>query len=129
MICQPAGEFPADSLFQPRPRRRTYHAVSRCPADCKPSPTPWPGKRASPSNSGKAREIRRDGKGWVVRTDRGEYGARALCLATPVATATQLLHAPFPEVAGRLAEIETAQVESVGVALPAARLSLPPVAG
>ena len=130
VICQPAGEFPADSLFQPRPRRKDVPRGFTLPGGLQTIADTLAGQMGFSVELGQsAREIRRDGEGWVVRTDRGEYGARALCLATPVATATQLLHAPFPEVAGRLAEIETAQVESVGVALPAARLSLPPVAG
>jgi oxygen-dependent protoporphyrinogen oxidase len=130
VICQPAGEFPADSLFQPRPRRKDVPRGFTLPGGLQTIADTLAGQTGFSVELGQsAREIRRDGKGWVVRTDRGEYGARALCLATPVAAATQLLHAPFPEVTGRLAEIETAQVESVGVALPAARLSLPPVAG
>jgi oxygen-dependent protoporphyrinogen oxidase len=131
VICQPAGEFPADSLFQPRPRRKDVPRGFTLPGGLQTiADTLVAGQMGFSVELGQsAREIRRDGKGWVVRTDRGEYGARALCLATPVATATQLLRAPFSEVAGRLAEIEIAQVESIGVALPAARLSLPPVAG
>lgn len=130
VICQPAGEFPADSLFQPRPRRKDVPRGFTLPSGLQTIADTLAGQMGFSVELGQsAREIRRDGKGWVVRTDRGEYGARALCLATPVATATQLLRAPFSEVAGRLAEIEIAQVESIGVALPAARLSLPPVAG
>jgi protoporphyrinogen oxidase len=130
VICQPAGEFPADSLFQPRPRRKDVPRGFTLPGGLQTIADTLAGQMGFSIELGQsAREIRRDGKGWVVRTDRGEYGARALCLATPVATATQLLRAPFSEVAGRLAEIEIAQVESIGVALPAARLSLPPVAG
>jgi len=130
VICQPAGEFPADSLFQPRPRRKDVPRGFTLPGGLQTIADTLAGQMGFSVELGQsAREIQRDGKGWVVRSDRGEYGARALCLATPVATATQLLRAPFSEVAGRLAEIETAQVESIGVALPAARLSLPPVAG
>ena len=130
VICQPAGEFPADSLFQPRPRRKDVPRGFTLPGGLQTIADTLAGQMGFSVELGQsARELRRDGKGWVVRTDHGEYGARALCLATPVATATQLLRVPFSEVAGRLAEIEIAQVESIGVALPAARLSLPPVAG
>lgn len=130
VICQSAGEFPADSLFQPRPRRKDVPRGFTLPGGLQTIADTLVGQMGfSVKLKQSAREIRHDGKGWVVRTDRGEYGARALCLATPVATATQLLHTPFPDIAGRLGEIEIAQVESVGVALPAARLSLPPVAG
>ncbi|MDG4553813.1 MAG: FAD-dependent oxidoreductase [Candidatus Competibacter sp.] len=130
VICQPAGEFPADSLFQPRPRRKDAPRSFTLPGGLQTIADTLAGPTGIPVELGRnAREIRRDGEGFVVRTDRGEYSARALCLATPVAAATELLRVPFPDIAGRLAEIETARVESVGIALPAARLPLPPVAG
>ena len=130
VICQPAGEFPADSLFQPRPRRKDVPRSFTLPGGLQTIADTLAGQAAIPVELGQsAREIRRGDGGFVVRTDHGEYSARALCLATPVAAATELLRAPFPDIAGRLAEIETAKVESVGVALPAARLLLPPVAG
>ncbi len=130
VICQPAGEFPADSLFQPRPRRKDVPRGFTLPGGLQTIADTLAGQAGISIELGRsAREIRRGDGGFVVRTDRGEYSARALCLATPVAVATKLLRAPFPDVAGRLAEIETAKIESIGVALPAARLLLPPVAG
>jgi protoporphyrinogen oxidase len=130
VICQPAGEYPADSLFQPRPRRKdvprsfTLSGGLQTIAD---TLSARPGIRIEFGRA--AREIGRDGEGFSVRTDRGEYAARALCLATPVTAAVELLRAAFPVIAGHLAEVGVATVESVGVALPADRLSLPPVAG
>lgn len=50
-------------------------------------------------------------------------------MATPVEVAARLLRAELPALADRLAEIRTAAVETVGVALPTAQLSLPPLAG
>ncbi|QQS55508.1 MAG: FAD-dependent oxidoreductase [Candidatus Competibacteraceae bacterium] len=130
VICQPADEFPADSLFQSRPRRKDVPRSFTLPGGLQTIADTLAGQAGISVELGQnAREIRRDGKGFVVRTDRGEYSTRALCLATPVAAAAELLSAPFPDIAGRLAEIKTAKLESVGVALPAARLSLPPVAG
>ncbi len=130
VICQPSGEFPADCLFRPRPRRKDAPRGFTLPGGLQTIADALAGQAGIAVERGHgAREIRRDGGGFVVRTDRGEYSARALCLATPVAAATELLRAPFPAIAGRLAEIETARIESVGVALPAARLPLPPVAG
>lgn len=130
VICQPAGDYPADSLFQPRPRRKdiprgfTLSGGLQTIAD---TLSARPRIRIELGQA--ARALRRAGEAWVVRTDRGEYFARALCLATPVAVATELLRAAFPAIAGQLAEIGTATVETVGVALPAERLRLPPVAG
>ena len=130
VICQPAGEFPADSLFQPRPRRKDVARSFTLPGGLQTIADALAGQAGISVELGQsAREIRRNGGGFVVRTDRAEYSARALCLATPVAAATELLRASFPDIAGRLAEIDTAMIESVGVVLPAARLPLPPVAG
>ncbi|MGB5064012.1 MAG: FAD-dependent oxidoreductase [Candidatus Competibacter sp.] len=130
VICQPAGEFPADSLFQARSRRKDVPRSFTLPGGLQTIADTLAGQAGIPVELGQsAREIRRDDEGFVVRTDHAEYSARALCLATPVVAATALLRVPFPDIAGRLAEIDIAKVESVGVALPAARLSLPPVAG
>jgi protoporphyrinogen oxidase len=65
----------------------------------------------------------------IVRTERNDYTARSLCLATPVAVAAHLLQTGFPALAERLAEISTAEVETVGIAVPQSALKLPPVAG
>ncbi len=130
VICQPAGDFPADGLFRSRPRRKdiprgfTLFGGLQTITD---SLSQQPGLGIELGNA--AREIRRDGAHFIVYTDRGEYATRALCLATPVAVTAELLQAEFPELAESLAHIQTAMVESVGVAAPASLLRLPPLAG
>lgn len=130
VICQPASDFPADCLFRSRQRRKdiprgfTLSGGLRTIADTLAG---QPGIRIEFAQA--AREIRRDGREFTVRTDGGDYAARALCLATPVAAAAELLRAEFPRLAGRLAEIRTARVETVGVVAPKAQLKLPPLAG
>ncbi|HRD50640.1 MAG TPA: FAD-dependent oxidoreductase [Candidatus Contendobacter sp.] len=130
VICQPAGDFPADSLFRSRPRRKdvprgfTLSGGLQTIAD---SLSRQPGIVVELGCA--AREIRRDGANFVVHTDGGEYAARALCLATPVAVAAELLRTEFPHLADPLAQIQTARVETVGVAAPVAALKLPPLAG
>ena len=130
VICQPASEYPADSLFRPRPRRKDVPRGFTLPGGLQIIADTLSARPEIRIEFGQAaRDIRRAGEDFVVRTDQGEYTARALCLATPVAVAVELLRPVFPAIAGRLAEIATATVESVGVALPAERLQLPPVAG
>ncbi|KAB2926154.1 MAG: FAD-dependent oxidoreductase [Candidatus Contendobacter sp.] len=130
VICQPATEFPAENLFRSRPRRKDVPRGFTLAGGLQTIADILAGQPDIPIEFGRtAREIGRAGEDFVVRTDRGEYAARALCLATPVAVAATLLRAEFPELAAALAQIQTATVESVGVALPADRLSLPPVAG
>ena len=130
VICQPAADFPADSLFRPRPRRKeiprgfTFAGGLQTIADHLAG---QPDIRVDRERA--VREIRRVGERFVARTDNAEYTARFLCLATPVAVAAELLRAEFPGIAKWLAEIETATVETVGVALPAGRARLPPLAG
>jgi len=130
VICQPAGAFPAENLFRSRPRRQdvprgfTLAGGLQTIAD---SLAAQPDLHVAFGQT--AREIRRVGEDFIVRTDQGEYAARSLCLATPVAVAATLLGAEFPELAAALARIQTAAVESVGVALPAGQILLPPVAG
>ncbi|MFO1424152.1 MAG: FAD-dependent oxidoreductase [Candidatus Competibacteraceae bacterium] len=130
VICQPAAEFPADSLFRPRLRRKDVPRGFTLAGGLRGIAEILAGQPDVHVEFGQAaREVWRVGEDFRVRTDQGEYTARALCLATPVAVAAELLRAEFPELAAALARIQTATVESVGVALPADRVSLPLVAG
>ena len=130
VICQPAGDYPADSLFNARPRRKDVPRGFTLPGGLQTIADTLARRPDIHVKFGQTvQEIRRVGGDFRVCTDQGEYAAHALCLATPVAIAAELLRAEFPELAAALARIQTAPVESVGVALPADRLSLPPVAG
>ncbi len=130
VICQPAGEFPADCLFRSRPRRKDVPRGFTLSGGLQTIASTLAGQPDIHVELGQGvREIRRAGENFRVRTDHGEYAAHALCLATPVAVTAGLLQAEFPELAAALARIQTATVESVGVALPADQLKLPPLAG
>ena len=130
VICQPAGEFPAENLFRSRPQRKDVPRGFTFPNGLQTIADTLARQPDIHVEFGQTVwEIGRVGEDFVVRTAQGEYVARALCLATPVAVAAGLLRAEFPELAAALARIQTATIESVGVALPAAQVSLPPVAG
>lgn len=130
VICQPAGEFPADSLFNARPRRKDVprgFTLSGGLQTLAEILAEQPGVRIEFGQP--VQEVRREDDAFIVRTERDDYTARSLCLATPVAVAAHLLQAGFPALAERLAEISTAEVETVGIAVPKSALKLPPVAG
>lgn len=130
VICQPADQFPADSLFNPRPRRRdiprsfTLHGGLQSLADILAGSS---GLRVELGQM--VQNIQHSHGKFIVRTSSGDHTTRALCLATPVAVATRLLESEFPELASHLAEVETATVETVGVAIPKSQLNLPLLAG
>jgi oxygen-dependent protoporphyrinogen oxidase len=130
VICQPADDFPADGLFRSRPRRKDIPRGFTLPGGLQTiadSLSQQPGIVVELGQT--VREIRRAGNDFTVHTDGDEYAARALCLATPVAVAAELLRAEFPHLADPLAQIQTARVETVGVAAPVTALKLPPLAG
>lgn len=130
VICQPAGEFPAENLFRSRLRRKEIPRGFTLPGGLQTIADTLAQQPDIHVEFGQTvRAIGRLGGDFVVRTDQGEYAARALCLATPVAVTAGLLRAEFPELAAALARIQTATVESVGVALSAKQVTLPLVAG
>lgn len=130
VICQPADDFPAECLFRSRQRRKDLPRSFTLPGGLQTVADILSAQPEIRIEFGqRVRELQRVPEGFSVRTDRADYQARALCLATPVAVAAGLLRSLFPTVAERLQAIETATVETVGVALPADRVRLPPVAG
>ncbi|MCB1822831.1 MAG: FAD-dependent oxidoreductase, partial [Candidatus Competibacteraceae bacterium] len=130
VICQSADEFPADALFNPRPRRKEVPRGFTLPGGVQTLAEIVAGSSGVRVALGQTvTDIQHQGERFVVRTDSGDYTTRALCLATPVAVTTQLLRPEFPEVAEPLMEVKTATVETVGVAIPKSRLTLPLVAG
>ncbi len=130
VICQPAGEFPADSLFNPRPRRKDVPRGFTLSGGLQTLAEIFAEQPGVNIEFGQTvQEVRREDDNFVVRTNSDVYLARSLCLATPVTVATHLLQTGFPALAERLAEISTAEVETVGIAVPQSALQLPRMAG
>lgn len=130
VICQPANDFPANCLFRSRSRRKDIPRSFTLAGGLQTITDSLSQQSSVAIRLGcAAREIRRDGQTFIVRADGGDFTANALCLATPVAVTARLLQTEFPDLAALLACIRVAEVESVGVAVPASLLKLPPLAG
>jgi len=130
VICQPADKFPADALFNPRPRCKDVPRSFTLKGGLQTIADILTGAPGIHVEFGQAvQDIQHDKGLFIVRTSQDEYLARTVCLATPVAVATCLLQPGFPKLANRLAEVETATVETVGVAIPKSQLKLPLLAG
>ena len=128
VICQPAGEFPAECLFNARPRRKDFPRSFTLAGGLQTIAEVLANDLLVQYGQ-TVRAIQQASDGFIIDTADGEYRAHALCLATPVADAARLLQGGFPELAAALAQIQTAMVESVGIAVPKTQLKLSPVAG
>lgn len=130
VLCQPAGEFPAEALFRPRTRRKDLPRGFILPGGLQTIAEILAHQPGLDLKLGQTvRSLHRSGPVFAVQTERQEYRARRLALATPASVAATLLAGVFPALAATLAEISVVTVESVGVALPAAQIALPPLAG
>jgi oxygen-dependent protoporphyrinogen oxidase len=131
VICQPAGEFPADILFRPKPRRQEVIRSFTLPRGLQ-TLTETLAQRAGVTvqTDQSVQTVVFDKGGVTLTTAAGRcYQARYLCLATPVSTAAGLLKEPLPELAGLLERIRTVTVEAVGVTIRREVVPLPPLAG
>ena len=130
IICQEADDFPADMLLQKRRRRKdiikqyTFKGGMQTATDA----------IASQANIGiktglTVEKISFDGSIFSVATSGGSFESSRLALASPASTAAELLQGVFTEVSGLLAQIKTATVASVGVAIKKEAVHLSPVSG
>jgi UDP-galactopyranose mutase len=126
---QTADAFPAGMLFKSRgtkrkdlPRSFTLRGgLSSIPEAVARQP-----KVTVATGQGAARVEAAPG-GFAVVTDAGErHEARVLAVATPPGAAAVLLRAVAPELATHVARVGEATVESLGMAVRAERVSLPP---
>lgn len=131
VLCQAAGEFPADSLFNPRRRRKDIQrgfAIAGGLQTVAEIFAAQPGVQVEFGEA--AQRIQREPDGFAVHTkDQKIYRTRTLCLATPVTVAAQLMEGVLPIASVRLAEVASASVESIGVALPRSVVDLPALGG
>ena len=131
VVSQDARDFPAGMLFKKRARRKdiikkftlTKGLQTVTEAIC---------------NSGefelvKGQEVLElnhdNGLFEVSLSDSRSFQSSFVALATPASVSARLLQPHFPKIAGILSRIGVVSVESVGVAVRKASLSLGPVAG
>ena len=130
VLSQCADDFPAEWLFRRKPRMKsaprkyTFTGGLQGLLEALAEGAPYT-LRTSAAVQGLAR----DGAGFRVATGAAEYTCAQLVLALPVEVAALLLAGLYPEVAQRLARIPVVASEAMGVVLPAAKASLPPLAG
>lgn len=130
VICQPAAAFPASALFQARPRRKEIPRSFTLAGGLQTMTDVLARQAGIQVEFGQTvRRISREGGRFTVGTDDGEYVARTVSIATPVAVARQLVGQVLPEIATQLQAVDTAEVETIGVVVRAECLALPPIAG
>jgi protoporphyrinogen/coproporphyrinogen III oxidase len=126
---QSADAFPAGMLFKSRATRRKdlprsftvkgglasiADAIARQP-------------RVTVATGRAAARVEVAGDRFVVTTADGErHEARVVALATPPGAASALLRGVAPELAAQVARVKEAAVESLGLAVRAERVAVPP---
>ncbi len=131
VVCQSAKEFPADSLFRKKPRRkeiiRSYTGQAGLQSFMEKIVN-QPGL-AVDTNSAVARIEALDDGYRVFTKETDPITATHLVLAIAPDVAAGLLQPNFPQLAEPLSQIEMAEIESLAVLLGAEALELPPLAG
>lgn len=127
---QPTDDFPADMMFKSRPKRKdvlknyTFKGGLQSVAH-----TIAARKEIRVMTGSPAKSIATSGGKYVVTTADGkEFSSDALVLALPSAPASALLQGINPALAGHMAKLRYADVDSVGVVVRKNNVSLKPVA-
>ncbi|TNF30261.1 MAG: FAD-dependent oxidoreductase [Deltaproteobacteria bacterium] len=128
---QPADDFPATMLFKKRPRRKdvlrsfTLDGGLGSVADAIAAAPRVSVRRDCPVAS-----VAPDGERFAVTLQSGErLVAEQVAVALPPDVAARVLAGAWPELAEPLAEIGVVSVDSLGVVVPADKVTLPAVAG
>lgn len=131
VICQPAAEFPANSLFRKKPRRKEIMRSFTADGGLQRFPLLISAQQDIEVHTGTAvSAIERSGEGYLLRlADGGEQHADRLVLAIAPDLAANLLRPILPAVSEVLQQIEMAEIETLSVLVPTKFLALPPMAG
>jgi len=131
VISQRANDFPADMLFNKRPRRKDViksYTLKGGLASITDRLTTVPGLTVI--NEADITRIVKSGEGYVVELADGQgFQASRLALAVPPPEASRLCAEISPALAKVLSGIKVETIETVGVAVQKDKLKLPPVAG
>ncbi len=129
VVCQPAGAFPAESLFRKKPRRKEVLRSYTGPLGLQSFIEGMMGDLDIRLNSPVTRIERREAGFDVYTGDDQTIHADKLVLAIAPDVVSRLLTQSLPELAAVLAEIEMVDIESQAVRVNADALSQPPLAG
>jgi oxygen-dependent protoporphyrinogen oxidase len=127
---QSADAFPADMLFKSRKTRRkdfprSFTIDGGLQALCE-AVARQPGVAVATGNP--AARVERAGAGFAVTLASGERHEGAIvALAVPTAAAAAILRGVAPELAGQVARVKEAAIESVGVVVEAAKVARIPI--
>jgi UDP-galactopyranose mutase len=125
---QRADDFPADMLFKKRPRRKDVlrsFTLKGGLGGVAEHIRRLPGVTITTGRAATA--LDRDGAGFAVTLDDGaRLTAELVAIATPPRAAARLLAQVVPGVAGRVAELGEATVDSVGIVVRAEQVARVP---
>ncbi len=131
VICQPAEQVPADSLFRKKPRRKEVLRSFTGPTGLQFFTDAVAAQAALKVRTGVAVSgLEQLPDGFLLQLEDGsEIECSRLALAVAPDVAAGLMSEVQPELARRLGEIEMAEIESLSLLVRAERLELEPVAG
>ncbi|MFA5354753.1 MAG: FAD-dependent oxidoreductase [Thermodesulfovibrionales bacterium] len=131
VLSQKADDFPADMLFNKRPRRKDIMKSFTLREGLQSLPEAVAAQKGMTVLTGKAvSSISSGGDSFTVTTtDGGEYASRFLGLATPPNSSAHLTQKAFPELSRLLFQIRMETVDTVGVAVRKEATTLPLLAG
>lgn len=131
VISQRANDFPADMLFNKRPRRKDViksYTMKGGLSSITDTLSAIPGLTVV-TNADITR-LARNGEGFVVELADGRgFESARLTVAVPPPEASRLTAEIDPAVSGTLGRIPVEVIETVGVAVAKDKLKVPPVAG
>ena len=127
---QVTDDFPADMMFKSRPKRKDVLKNYTFKGGLQSVAHAIAARKGIEVRTGSAAEsVSVSGGRYVVRTEDGqEYSAGSLALALPSAVASKLLQNVNQAVAHHLSLLRHADVDSVGVVVRQANISLKPIA-
>jgi len=131
VACQPAEDFPADSIFRKKPRRKEILRSYTGPAGLQPLVdriAAQPGMNVRTGSLVSNLELTERGYCISVEGMDPVYTQR-IALAVSPDIAARLLPGVSPQLLEPLSKIQMAEMESVAVLLDKESLTLPPLAG
>lgn len=131
VISQRANDFPADMLFNKRPRRKDVIKSFTLQGGLNTVIDKLSAAAGITVVTGaEVARVAQGGKGYVVELAGGEgFEAPRLVFATPPPAAAQLSGEISPELSRLFTQIKVENIETVGAAVKKGKLTLPPMAG